>query len=225
MKRKAAPVKLSEEQLEEYDFIKSLTHILENADLSGVSMKELSFGDEIHYSILVNNYQIECGRTPVFYKPNFFSLGEWAFDEKRQLGRYEAYVFEVMRSQYIQDSNDILFGGRIVGRTNSGEPIYRHPGYATAFMNAAMASDKGFYRTHIYDSRPREFFFEQNAHLFPTLSQLFYILNREAQRRGPNFGQRPPVPVKEYDFGGVSLQELRARTLDNIRTILGSRQK
>lgn len=221
--------KITLEQTKEYEFLNELVGVLDSANLGAFKMdfkKTKYTTDDIYglrYRILVRNYHIECQRTPVLYRPHFFSSSRWKLEEGK-FERFETYVFEVMQSRYVTEMNDIIHGGRVVGRDpHSGEEIFRHPGYATAFMHAAMATDKGHYPTICFDEHPREMFIKQNLHLFPVMSRLFKVLQREWERRDNKVV--PGAPDKYYDWGGCCLDELRVRALSAIRSELKVSQK
>lgn len=170
--------RLTPAQMADKNFLTALTSALGSKDFSGMNFRTYGHCTPggAQYSLMCDNYQIWIIRTGVYHYPTLWRKiirnGEWLF-QPDQFERYEIYVYENKYPMHIQESNELMHGGYYVNGV-------AHRNYNVLFMDATMATDRGFYLTHCFDERPRRMFFNQNAHLFAPARQLFSIF--DAQR-------------------------------------------
>lgn len=159
-------------------FLTSLAAALSNYDLSGKNFRK--FGPHL-FSLMIDNYQIQVAQTGVFYYPTrfhkFLGNDKYAFEPGRY-ERYEVCVYENRYPMHRLDCDDLLLGTPV----DDGDAWVWRGNSNTLFMNAAMATDIGRYRTSCFDGRPQQMFSRQNAHLFSPAKHLYHILGDQAAK-------------------------------------------
>ena len=209
---------LTSSQLSDQNFLTSLATALQNKDFSGMNFRTYGHCTPggMQYSLMCDNFQIWVVRTGVYYYPTLWRKitrnGEWLF-QPDQFERYEIYVNENKYPMHVQESNELMHGGYYLHGVG-----YRN--YNNLFMDATMATNRGFYLTHCFDERPRRMFFDQNPHLFAPAQQLFSIM--DAQR--DHVLDKPITDYTPYQLLPFSRTLSRANLLTRIQA-LPQRQK
>ncbi|MBR5153480.1 MAG: hypothetical protein IKW57_01660 [Alphaproteobacteria bacterium] len=160
------------------EFMTSLVNILAHSDLSKLDLSTF-VGEHNAYSALVDNYEINIGRTPVYAYPKSWNRvlcwGRWDFEPGIH-ERYEVRIFENPKDMRLRKYV------RIFGRENVN--------FNTVMEYGTMASGDGYYLCTRYErdmvTDADDMFYKQNKHLFVPTKQLYNILDSEYNRRAAN---------------------------------------
>lgn len=158
--------KITDTQSADVKFVKQLIDAINNGCVDSAQ-----YFDDRHLSLMVDNYQIDVAQTDVFYYDGFWKtflgIGQWGFKP----GELERYSLSVMENSIpIRWQNCPALGARY---KLDPDGAWRKQ-YNIAFMAAAMATNKGFYRgKSVCTAKPDAFYFKQNEHLFEPLKKLW----------------------------------------------------
>lgn len=167
---------LSAQQISAADFLKNLVVLLRAKNLSKLDLRSDGNKHKFH-SVLVENYEINIVRTPVYAYPTkwyrVFCWGKWKFEP----GKYERYELNI--SENIHNKRQVDYCDEYPDDTPLGNVI---------IQAGTMASDDGYYLTRNislnYDSNNyEELYIKQNAHLFAAARELYNVLDAEYERR------------------------------------------
>ena len=168
-------VNLTEKQRGEIEFLNSLLNIMKSSDLSKLDLKTTQEPGSMHkeHSVLVENYEINILRTPVYVYPDggkgIFSMGEWKFEP----GKYERYRLDVTENHTNKRVDDCpgntLLPGQILLVATMATSLGRYK-VSKLFLNR---------NTDIYE----DLCCKQNAHLFAYARELYNVLDGENIRR------------------------------------------
>ena len=203
--------KLTAEDFNDRDFLSSIGCTLKRYDLAGVDLETKKNGLITQHSVLLNNYQIDVARTPVWRPRTLLRRAQWVLEED-EFERYEVRITENMRSVRVLVSPDVGHGFVIDSQDKKPRVLTTH--YAVAYHNAAMATDRGYYPTHPHDGRPDDMAAYQKEHLFWSSKCLFNTLDKEAARRGDAAGDKEKFAT--YEYGNLPLEEMRVRILHGV---------
>ena len=170
---------LTAQQISAADFLKNLVILLRGKNLSKLDLRTCGDAHKCH-SALVENYEINIARTPVYTYPTkwyrVFCWGKWKFEP----GKYERYELNI--SENIHNKRQVDYCDEYPDGTPLGNVI---------IQAGTMASDAGYYLTRNislnYDSDNYEdLYVKQNAHLFAAARELYNVLDTEYERRRRN---------------------------------------
>ncbi len=200
---------LTPQQIQDRDFLIALVALLKKSNLSRLDLR--TNGDVHHsHSALVENYEINVSRTPVYAYPKkwhrILFWGEWLF-EPGKYERYELSVFENLRNQRRED-----YENKYSLKENLGNDI---------LMSGTMATDLGTYPTtqrliNRSDSNMYNLFSNQNAHLFVPARQLYELLDNEHNRRIQSHKKYQLPEIKDCD----AQRAMQVRMLENLKRSL-----
>ncbi len=163
-------------QISEADFLKNLVIFLRSKDLSKLDLISTE-GVHRSHSLLVENYEINVRRTPVYAYPKkwnrIFCMGQWVFEP----GKYERYELDI--SENVRNKRQIDYARDCYWDKKLGNSIMQIGTMATC--------DTAYHPRKIYINRNpdiyEDMYVKQNAHLFYAARELYDILDRECIRR------------------------------------------
>lgn len=188
---KKEPAYLTPAQQSQRDFMTSLVSILAHSDLSKLDLSTF-VGEHNAYSALVDNYEINIGRTPVYSYPKSWKRilcwGRWSFEPGIH-ERYEVRIFENPKNMRLRKYV------RIFGRENVN--------FNTVMEYGTMATGDGYYLCSRYErdnaADVNNMFHDQNKHLFVPTKQLYNILDAEYNRRAST--------AKDYKLSDINFKD------------------
>ena len=197
---------LTAQQISTADFLKNLVVLLRGKNLSRLDLK--TSGDTHKYhSALVENYEINISRTPVYTYPTkwhrIFCWGKWMFEP----GKYERYELNI--SENIHNKRQADYCAEYPIDAPLGNMI---------IQAGAMASDDGYYLTKNialnYESgNYEELYTKQNAHLFAAARELYNVLDAEYERRRRDY-RLYILPELKDESAQVAM---RRRLMENLQ--------
>lgn len=198
---------LSAQEIADADFLKNLVVLLRGKDLSRLDLK--TDGDVHKYhSALVENYEINIERTPVYVYPTkwyrVFCWGKWMYVP----GKYERYELNI--SENVHNKRQLDYYKEYL----NGAPLGN-----TIIQTGTMASDEGYYLTNNISlnrdsGNYEDLHIKQNSHLFSAARELYNILDMEYERRRQNY----------QSYALPDLKDINAK-IDVRRRLMKSLQK
>ncbi len=197
---------LTAQQISTADFLKKLVVLLRGKNLSKLDLRTCGDAHRCH-SALVENYEINIARTPVYTYPTnwhrIFCWGKWMFEP----GRYERYELNI--SENIHNKRQADYCDEYPIDTLLGNTI---------IQAGTMASDDGYYLTkHISLNRDsgnyEELYAKQNAYLFTAARELYNVLDTEYERRRRDY-RLYKLPELKDENAQVSM---RRRLMENLQ--------
>lgn len=172
----------------EQEFLNTLVALLQDSYLLSQIDLQTKLGEHRSHSALVENYEINIARTPVFVTRSglggLFGRGDWKF-EPAKYERYELCISENKYNLRLQDFD------------NNYENFYQRKvmPYNIILFAGTMATAEGSFwpkRRAVSMDRYNDLYVNQNSHLFYNAYRLYEILDNEYLRRTQN--------IKEYDL-------------------------
>lgn len=197
---------LTAQEISAADFLKNLVVLLRGKNLSKLDLKTSGETHKCH-SALVENYEINIARTPVYTYPTkwhrVFCWGKWIFEP----GKYERYELNV--SENIHNKRQEDYRNEYKNDASLGNII---------MQAGTMASNDGYYLTKNialnYESgNYEELYTKQNAHLFAAARELYNVLDTEYERRRRNCGLYILPGLKEEN----AQVAMRRRLMENLQ--------
>lgn len=170
---------LTAQEISAADFLKNLVILLRDKNLSKLDLKTSGDAHKSH-SALVENYEINIARTPVYTYPTkwhrVFCWGKWMFEP----GKYERYELNI--SENIHNKRQADYRDEYQNDTLLGNII---------MQAGTMASNDGYYLTNKISlnrdtGNYEDLYAKQNAHLFAAARELYNVLDTEYERRRRN---------------------------------------
>ena len=188
-------------QINDSAFLNRLVGVLKEANLSRIDLRS-SGNEHRQHSALVENYEINIVRTPVFAYPNnwhrIFCYGRWVY----QPDKYERYEVYVSENTYKRRNGDVIF-----------------PDVNNSLLAAGtMATGLGTYPKNFrFINRNSDCFdylcLMQNPQLFDSARELYNILDAEYLRRQQD--------IRRYELPKIEkpedLRRARMRVLDCLQ--------